>query len=111
MLHKMNLWNDSFQKIRNRTKTIEMRLNDEKRQMIKVGDLIEFVNVNDREVIQAEVINLHYYKNFRNLYKHHSNIAIGYDENEQSNYNDMYNYYTKTDIDHYGVVGIEIKII
>ena len=31
MTHKMNLWDDSFIKIKNKTKTIEMRLCDEKR--------------------------------------------------------------------------------
>ena len=34
MIHKMNLWNDSFNKIKDKTKTIEMRLCDEKRSII-----------------------------------------------------------------------------
>lgn len=42
MLHIMNLWNDSFQKIKNKSKTIEMRLLDEKRSMISIGDIIFF---------------------------------------------------------------------
>ena len=37
----MNLWDDSFQAIKEGWKTIEMRLNDEKRSMIKVDDIIE----------------------------------------------------------------------
>ena len=43
-MHKMNLWNDSFEAIKCGSKTIEMRLNDEKRSLIKIGDEIEFVN-------------------------------------------------------------------
>ena len=32
MIHKMNLWNDSFIAIKEGWKTIEMRLNDDKRR-------------------------------------------------------------------------------
>ena len=42
MKHYMKLKNDPFIKIKNKTKTIEMRLNDEKRKKINVGDIIEF---------------------------------------------------------------------
>ena len=35
IMHKMNLWNDSFIAIKEGWKTIEMRLNDEKRSKIK----------------------------------------------------------------------------
>ena len=38
---RMNLWNDSFEAIKDGWKTIEMRLNDEKRSQIKIGDEIE----------------------------------------------------------------------
>lgn len=40
MLHKMHLKKEPFEKIRNGTKTIELRLNDEKRQQIQNGDFI-----------------------------------------------------------------------
>lgn len=38
MLHHMKLQAEPFQKIRSGTKTVEMRLNDEKRQSIREGD-------------------------------------------------------------------------
>ena len=41
----MKLQDDPFKKIKNKTKTIEMRLNDEKRKKIKQDDLIEFTNI------------------------------------------------------------------
>ena len=43
MIHKMNLWNDSFEAMKDGWKTIEMRLNDEKRSLIKVNDVIELL--------------------------------------------------------------------
>ena len=42
----MNLYNDNFQYIKNGTKRIEIRLNDEKRKSISIGDYIEFENLN-----------------------------------------------------------------
>ena len=41
----MKLQDRPFKSIKNGTKTIEMRLNDEKRSKIKINDLIEFTNV------------------------------------------------------------------
>lgn len=38
-MHEMRLHNEPFELIRNGSKTIEMRLYDEKRQLIKVGVL------------------------------------------------------------------------
>ena len=43
MTQKMNLNPEPFEMIFSGQKTIELRLNDEKRQMIKVGDMIEFI--------------------------------------------------------------------
>lgn len=45
MIHYMKLQNNPFIKIKNKTKTIEMRLNDEKRKKINIGDNIEFTNI------------------------------------------------------------------
>ena len=43
MIHQMKLFNGPFQIIKSGSKTIEMRLNDEKRKLINVNDIIEFV--------------------------------------------------------------------
>ena len=42
MTHEMDIWHDSFVKIKEQTKTIEMRLFDEKRSLISIGDTIIF---------------------------------------------------------------------
>ena len=44
MKHYLNLWPNPFKMIKLGIKTIEMRLNDEKRSLIKIGDFIEFEN-------------------------------------------------------------------
>ncbi|MBO7085536.1 MAG: HEPN domain-containing protein, partial [Bacilli bacterium] len=43
-LHDMKLYDDAFNLIKNKTKTIEMRLNDKKRKLLKKGDFIRFTN-------------------------------------------------------------------
>lgn len=40
MIHKMNLWNNSFIVIKEGWKIIEMRLNDDKRRKIQTGNMI-----------------------------------------------------------------------
>ena len=37
MKHEMKLNNGPFERIKNGTKTIELRLNDEKRQLLKIN--------------------------------------------------------------------------
>ena len=98
-MHKMNLWNDSFKAIKDGWKTIEMRLNDEKRSKIKIGDEIEFTNVKTNELLICKVTNLFKYKNFEELYNDHNKISIGYTENEIANPDDMLMYYSKEDIE------------
>lgn len=110
MLHKMSLWDASFQKIKEKTKTIEMRLCDEKRSVISVGDIIEFTNAKNGEILECIVIGLYKYKNFEELYKYHDKVSIGYSEEEVANPADMLIYYGMEKIEKYGVVGIEIRI-
>ena len=111
MIHNMNLWPNSFQAIKNKTKTIEMRLFDKKRSLIKIGDIIEFSNTENKETLRCQVINIYRYSNFEELYQHHNKISIGYKKDETANPQDMQVYYSKEDIAKYGVMALEIKAI
>lgn len=106
----MNIWDESFQKIKDKTKTIEMRLCDEKRSVISVGDIIEFTNTKNGEILKCIVTNLFKYKNFDELYKCHNKISIGYSKDEIASPADMLAYYSIEKIEKYGVLGIEIRI-
>lgn len=109
--HSMKLWPNPFRKIKEGIKTIELRLNDEKRQLIKLNDIIEFENIEDNDKIQVKVININFYKDFEELYQNYDKIAMGYEENEECNYKDMELYYNKKDIKKYGVLAIVIEKI
>lgn len=111
MTHKMNLASSAFKSISIGKKTIEMRLYDEKRAKINVGDEIEFENIDTHQKIKCSVINLKRYKDFFELYSNFDKIAIGYEVNETANAEDMYAYYSYEQIKKYGVLAIEIKLI
>lgn len=107
----MKLWNNSFNSIKEQTKTIEMRLNDEKRSQIKINDVIVFTNVSTDETINTKVVNIYKYKDFEELYNKHDKISIGYNQSEEAKYTDMFDYYTIDEINKYGVLGIELKVL
>ena len=105
----MKLNNGPFKNIKNGTKTIELRLNDEKRQLLKIKDLIEFTNRETLEQLLVEIENLYHYPSFEELYKHFDKVAMGYKEDEEADPKDMEDYYSKEEQEKYGVLGIEIK--
>lgn len=111
MKHKMKLNHEPFVKIKSKTKTIEMRLLDEKRLKISVGDEITFVDNSTKEAISCKVTSLFKYKSFDELYANHDKISIGYSEGDIANPNDMLAYYSAEQIEKYGVVGIELKVL
>lgn len=111
MIHKMKLRDKPFKSIKAGTKTIELRLYDEKRKLLNAGDVIEFTNIDTKEVIKVEILQLHRFNNFDDLYKHFNKISMGYEENEVANPSDMEEYYSKEEQQEYGVVGIEIKLL
>ena len=95
MKHKMKLNDEPFKSIKSGTKTVELRLYDEKRQLLNVGDTIEFTNRTTNEKITVKVENLHIYPSFDELYKHFDKISMGYREYEEAKPSDMEKYYTK----------------
>ena len=111
MRHEMRLHDNPFRLIRAGTKTIEMRLYDEKRQKIQVGDEIEFINRVTLERQLTKVVSMHIYNSFSEIYRDYDKVSLGYDKDEKEAPSDMEKYYSKEEQEKYGVVGIEIKNI
>ncbi len=111
MTHYMNLKTRPFQMIKSGQKTIELRLWDEKRSLIKVNDAIVFNN--NGETLTAKVLALHRFENFEALYKVLDLLKCGYlpEELETAKADDMNEYYPNDKQQKYGVVGIEIVVI
>lgn len=109
MKHEMKLKNEPFNLIKNGTKNIELRLYDEKRKLLKINDIIVFTNITTKEKLITYIEGLYKYPSFEELYKHFDKVSMGYDINEEANYKDMENYYSKEEENKYGVVGIKIR--
>ena len=108
MTIKMHLHDEPFQKIKNGKKKIEMRIKDEKRSTIKVGDTIEFENRKTKEIISKIIINIYNYKNFEELIKNYNNEILGYNE-EDNILEELEIYYPKEEQEKFRVIAIELE--
>ena len=105
--HHMNLQEKYFNFIKNGTKRIELRLFDEKRQNIRVGDTIKFsTDAGDSQLVK--VVKIHKYSNFSNLIDSF-NIKLLAEEKytKEKLLNELEQFYTKSKQAEYGVVGVE----
>ena len=112
-IHQMTLDAEPFEKIRDGEKTIELRLNDEKRQKIKVGDKISFtLKGSETDYLMTKVVSIHKFSSFKDLYDALPLDKCGYSKSEVkcADPNDMRQYYSAEDEAKYGVVGIEIEL-
>ncbi len=109
MKYEMKLQNDPFNKIKDGSKTIELRLNDEKRRLLKVSDTIVFTNLSTLEKMEVIIKNLYYFNSFEELYKSFSKEEMGYNKEDKASYKDMLEYYSIEEEKKCGVVGIKIK--
>jgi ASC-1-like (ASCH) protein len=110
----MNLQPEPMKMIRNGRKTIELRLYDEKRQNISIGDTIKFTNTeNINDVLQVVVRDMCFFDSFKELYRNLPLLECGYtkDNIESANERDMEQYYSKEQQAKYGVVGIKISVL
>lgn len=110
MIYYMKLHYAPFEMIKSGKKTIELRLYDEKRRKIKVGDEIIFTNTVNGETLSRAVKDIHIFRSFYELYKSLPLLKCGYveDDVEKALPSDMEQYYSQEEQDKYGVVGIEL---
>ena len=112
--HVMNLTPAPMQEIRTGNKTIELRLNDEKRKQISVGDTIKFINTEDSNyTLRVKVVDLFLFSSFAELYDNLPLLNCGYNEDNinTASPEDMEMYYSREKQNKYGVVGIEISLL
>ena len=110
-IHEMNLQPKYFDFIKGGTKRIELRLYDEKRQSIQLGDIIEFAKSED-EKFKAEVVGLLRYNSFADLFEDFD-ISILADSSmtKQELLEVLEEFYSEEKQAEFGVIGIRIKLI
>ncbi len=112
-IHTMQLSEVPYKSMERGEKTVEIRLNDAKRKLVQIGDLIAFFHDDGKiNILVAEVVNLYHFNNFRQLFESELYKYTGSDGMSMADcVNSMYNYYTKEEELQDGVVGIEIKVL
>ena len=114
MHHSMGLFDAPFVKIESGVKTIELRLYDEKRKSVKIGDEIEFHLISDpSRALICKVTALHIFDSFETLYASLPLTKCGYTEENvgSASPSDMDEIYPAERQKKYGAVGIEIELI
>lgn len=113
MKHQMGLYDEPFQSMKSGRKTVEVRLNDEKRRQLKIGDSIEFIKVPaSNETLTTEILELRHYPTFQEMYE-----AIPAEDFDTVNdsitkmVEQTYEIYTPEQETKWGTLAITIKII
>lgn len=109
MEYKMGLQSKYFELVETSKKTVEARLNDEKRQKLKIGDIIKFCAEPDRNnIVDTVVVGLDKYNNFSAAI---SDIGLNNFTNEDKDtyLADLEKYYPKNLQEENGVLAITIS--
>ena len=61
----MKLAEPYYSQVKNKLKTVEARIYDEKRKLLKIGDIIVFTNNNSKNPFKRKIKNIKKFKNFR----------------------------------------------
>lgn len=107
-IHDLKLIAKYFDLIKEGKKIYELRMNDDKRKEIKIGDEVCFLKEPYlKEYLYKKVVNLHYFKDFKELSENINVKLTGFDSKGEL-IETMENIY-KDKLSKYKVVAIEIK--
>ena len=109
----IHLDEDIFEVVKYGTKTVEVRVNDEKRRKLQIGDKITFLKrPDDIEKMDAIIEDLVYYKDFFELVKDYTMDELYLKDYSKEDFiNLLKRFYSDEEINKYGVVAIKFKII
>ena len=108
----MHLDPRQFDLIKCHIKTIEVRLNDEKRKNIKEGDVIYFVKNSQRpQVLKTVVEEVRRFASFDEVYSAYDATALGFRGATMMEYlEEMYSIYTDEEEYNCGVAAFQLKV-
>jgi len=110
----MKLYEKYFNNVKNNKKKVELRLYDDKRKDIKIGDTITFLKLPQLdETIKIVVIGISRFDSFKEIYStfppsffnHPNNISVEEQVQKEREY------YSEEREKEFGVVGFHIKLI
>jgi len=113
MKHEMKIRSIYFDKIKSGEKNYEIRLNDEKRKLIDVGDIIIFKREPElKEELITEVKDLVYFNSFDEMLNTLPIKKIGFQDLDKESVKKIYyQFYSKEAEKQCGVVAIKVKVL
>lgn len=109
--HEINLQPKYFDFMKEGTKRIELRLYDEKRSRIELGDIIKF-SKSENDKLKAEAIGLLRYNSFKDLFEDFDiSILADASMTKDELLDVLSEFYAPEKQSEYGVVGIRLKIL
>ncbi len=114
MEYTMRLTAAPFEKLRDGSKRIELRLYDEKRKKVKTGDIILFISLKDpSDTVLTRVSDIYMFASFEDLYKELPLEELGYSEEDMATASpkDMEKFYSPEEQAKYGVVGFRLDLL
>lgn len=111
--HTLNLQPIYFDLIKSQIKTLEGRLNDEKRQNFNIGDTITFYKEPEKEeTIKAVILDKYIFNNFEEMADSLDKYNLGFDTSTKQEMVNVYRtIYPREKENKYGVVIFKIKTI
>ena len=108
----MHLESEIYNLVNNNIKDIEIRINDEKRRKLKIGDIITIINRGNNDAFKVKITNLEYFSSFNDCINNYDLKRLYNDKITSDEFLDLlYKFYTKEDEIKYGVIAITfIKI-
>ena len=109
----IHLHPEVFDIVKSGMKDVEIRVNDEKRRNLNIGDSLVFLKRPDEvEKISAKVTNLLYFKDFLDVVNYYDMERIYLKDTTKDEYVElMKKFYSDEEVNKYGVVAIEFEKI
>lgn len=112
MIHEMKLNNTAFINIKNGVKKFELRLYDDRRKNINLGDTIIFHNLNNLDnVISVRVLALLRYPSFADFFKDIDFKLCGTANSLEEKLERVHTFYTIEQEKEHGILAIKIELI
>ncbi|MCQ2570953.1 MAG: ASCH domain-containing protein [Candidatus Saccharibacteria bacterium] len=102
-----------YEQVANGTKNVEARVNDEKRQQLKAGDVIEVLKRPDEvESLKVKITDLKYFKDFSELADNYPIERLYSPSFTKEEYVALFpKFYSDEEINKYGTVAIEFEVV
>ena len=110
---QIHLHPEIFDQVANGIKTVEARVNDEKRQQLRVGDIITILKRPDEiDTLQVKVTGLHTFSNFTELANNYTIEQLYSPNYSKKQYLALFpQSYSDEEIAKYGAVAIEFELV